>query len=144
MGYFSGFALPPGTVVNPTMGPGGAASLLQVNGINALSVSNFEQLLYFGVNATDIITGGAGNDIIAGESGDDRLFGGNGDDTLDSGTGIVDMDGGQGFDVAHSIWAAFKTGSPSPTAPIRTLARADRCAISKLTRTSFWATASIP
>ena len=110
MGYFSGFSLPPGTVVNPTMGPGGAASLLQVNGINALSVSNFEQLLYFGVNATDIITGGAGNDIIAGESGDDRLFGGNGDDTLDSGTGIVDMDGGQGFDVASFDLGGLQNG----------------------------------
>lgn len=66
LGYFSGFSLPAGTVINLTMGPGGAASVMQFNGIITVAISNIEKLIYFGVNATDSITGGAAGDLISG------------------------------------------------------------------------------
>ena len=109
MGYFSGFQLPFGTVINLTMGPGGAASIMQVNGINTLSVSNFERLIYNGVNAADFITGGAAGDYIFGGTGDNHLFGGDGDDTMGT-QGTVDMDGGLGFDIASFTVVGLPTG----------------------------------
>ncbi len=110
MGYYSGFQLPFGTVITLTMGPGGAASIMQVNAINTLSVSNIERLIYLGVNADDFITGGAFNDYIFGGTGTNHLFGGDGDDIMGSDGGIVDMDGGLGFDIVSFTVAGLPTG----------------------------------
>ena len=98
MGIFSNTTYPFGTVVNFTMGPGGAASVLLVDLANTLAVSNMEKLIFYGVNTVDFVTGGALDDRIYGGLADDHLFGGDGDDYIDGGTGIQDLDGGNGFD----------------------------------------------
>lgn len=95
---FSGGGLPPGTPINFTLGPGGAASVVFVNGIKTLAVSNIERLIIFTLDGDDVITGGALNDAIFGGDGNDHLFGGDGDDLIDGGKGVQDLDGGAGYD----------------------------------------------
>ena len=108
--YGTGGGLPSGTPVTLTLGPNGATSQLQINGINALVVSGIDQLYYYGGDAIDFINASAGNDYLYGDRGDDHLFGGDGDDTIDGGDGIQDLDGGKGIDRLSFNVAADTTG----------------------------------
>jgi len=96
--YGGSSGLPFGTPITLTLGPNGATSQLQINGINALVVGGIETLYYFGGDTLDFITGAAGHDYLFGGIGDDHLFGGDGNDTIDGGSGVQDLDGGNGTD----------------------------------------------
>ncbi|MBD1913659.1 MULTISPECIES: hypothetical protein [unclassified Leptolyngbya] len=80
----------------------------QLQGINGLTVQNFEQfdlsnfagrLTVQGSALADIVLGGAGNDTIIGASGDDSLAGGGGNDVLNGGLGADSLNGGLGNDL---------------------------------------------
>ena len=100
--FFDGNAagsLPPGTPINFTLGPGGATSIVQVNAIDTLVVSNIEQIYFRCADGNDFVTGGVLADTIYGGAGDDHLFGGDGNDIIDGGSGVQDLNGGKGFNV---------------------------------------------
>lgn len=92
-------ALPPNTPITFTLGPGGAASLVQINSINTLSVLNIERVAIYTADGNDVLVGGAGDDTLYGGDGNDRLVGGDGNDRIDGGRGVQDLDGGNGFDL---------------------------------------------
>lgn len=80
----------------------------QLQGINGLTVQNFEQfdftnfagrLTVQGSTLADVVLGGAGNDSLAGDSGNDELSGGGGNDALHGGLGADSLRGGLGNDL---------------------------------------------
>ena len=77
-----------GKPIDFTLGPGGAASSVQANAIDTLSVSTIERIIFFASDGNDFITGGVDDDVIFGAGGDDHLFGGDGDDEIDGGAGV--------------------------------------------------------
>jgi Ca2+-binding RTX toxin-like protein len=95
------YANPPAfTPVNFTLGPGGAASVLQLGGVNTITVQNIERVFIFTGNGNDYLVGAAGNDALWAGDGDDALYGGDGDDEINGGTGVQDIRGGGGIDRA--------------------------------------------
>ena len=96
--YGTAGGLPSGTPINLTLGPNGATSQLQINGINALVLGGIERLYYFGGDSVDFINAAAGNDYLAGCAGDDHLFGGDGNDKIFNGCGNDRSFGGIGND----------------------------------------------
>lgn len=107
--YFASDPLGAGLRINFTLGPNGATSILQLNSIDTLVVSNIERLYLIGGANDDSVTGGVLNDSIYGGDGNDHLYAGAGDDWIDGGKGIQDMNGGAGFDVASFDTSAVST-----------------------------------
>jgi Ca2+-binding RTX toxin-like protein len=98
-----------GDFVSFFAGPGGAASVVQINGINTVTLQNIEHFQVFTAGTDDILSLGAGNDIIEAGAGNDTLRGGAGNDTIDAGTGRVSVDGGLGDDLLSFDLSAATT-----------------------------------
>jgi Ca2+-binding RTX toxin-like protein len=79
---------------------GNAPSVIQVDGVNTVAVSQIEDMLFVANDGNDFITGADGADTIAGQGGNDAINGMGGDDWLDGGKGVQDIEGGKGTDTA--------------------------------------------
>ena len=79
----------------PVPGSGGDAEGDQLNGIENIRGSEFD----------DVIKGDGGDNRIVGGDGADDLFGDSGDDTILGGMGADAIDGGKGTDVAEYDWS---------------------------------------
>ncbi|MBW8910955.1 MAG: type I secretion C-terminal target domain-containing protein, partial [Sphingomonas sp.] len=77
-----------------------AVNSITIGGIAAGSITNIENLYYYGGSGADTITGGASYDSLSGGAGDDVLHGGGGSDSLSGGAGADLLDGGAGTDSA--------------------------------------------
>lgn len=102
--------LPPGAVVNFFAGAGGASSVLQIDGINTVALSNIETFVIYTGDGNDVLSTSAGNDSLYGGIGNDALYAGAGDDLIDGGTGTQDIDGGDGLDRASFDISADTAG----------------------------------
>lgn len=102
--------LPAGAVVSFFAGPGGAASMVQIDGINTVALSNIETFVIYTGTGNDVLATATGNDSLYGGAGNDVLSGGGGDDLIDGGTGIQDIDGGAGIDRASFDISADTAG----------------------------------
>ena len=96
--YFAVDPASPAQHINFTLGPNGATSILQLNSIDTLVVSNIERLLIDCGKGDDFITGGVLDDTMFGNEGNDHLYGGAGNDQIDGGSGVQDLNGGAGND----------------------------------------------
>ena len=108
--YFNLTGIPAGTPFTFTLGPGGAASQVLMNNVNILSVSNIEQLWFYGSDGTNFITTQGGDDNLNGGGGDDHIYAGAGNDQVDGGAGQQDLDGGVGFDLVSFDLSADTAG----------------------------------
>lgn len=102
--------LPTGSVVSFFAAAGGAASVMQINGINTVALSNIETFVIYTGDGNDVLSTAAGNDSLYGGGGNDALYGGGGDDLIDGGTGTQDIDGGAGYDRASFDISADTAG----------------------------------
>jgi Ca2+-binding RTX toxin-like protein len=77
-----------------------AVNSITVGGLASGSITNVEDIIFFGGSGADVITGGASYDSLSGGAGNDLLHGGGGGDVLIGGGGSDLLDGGSGIDVA--------------------------------------------
>jgi Ca2+-binding RTX toxin-like protein len=78
----------------------GGAGIDTLTSVEAISGSDFNDVLTGNDAAYNVLGGGGGDDKLYGGGGSDGLYGGIDDDTLDGGNGDDTMDGGDGEDTA--------------------------------------------